>query len=526
MSPPDSEKARLQPGPSQNESTSSLSRPADTWVITAAGADRIRYWSAGGFSLGGATYRQLGLPDSLTGTVCTFATKTAAIAAYRAKFGSFPRDHRAAQLTAEQVAMLTPEVTERGAEDADAPVDNTNARGLLVAAAAAAAIKAGLNLVACGERDDQRTYNLLDARGKRRRRVHVALTLDEVFSVLERAEPAENVGAAEPITDVENTTVVEDAGAAPAGTVEPIAIIEVAPVSGVVIVDMDAAEAREVTDQIRAGLKQTWELIERAYLQRAWLALGHASWDDYCAAEFGTDRLQIPRHERPQVVSMLRQAGLSIRAIAAATGDSVGTVHRAIEAAADGEVFKNGTPAPGVTGTDGKTYAVKKPEPKPAAEPKPVPGTAAPIEEPEPADDVAGEDVLDEPEPADFVDDDKLDVEPEPADDVEPRPDGEDSAGDDEPDDEPLMKTWKFTYRWDGTAEMVVEFVVDDDDDSKVEFYESRPNRRGGAWAASFEDRAVPASVAADLACQLKAAMPAIRALGVALERRGREGDQ
>ena len=132
--------------------------------------------------------------------------------------------------------------------------------------------------------------------------------------------------------------------------------------------DMDPLEARAITDQIRAGLEQVWELVERAYLQRAWLALGHASWDDYCAAEFDTDRLQIPRRERPQVVAMLRQAGLSIRAIAAATDLSVGTVHRAIEAAApESAPVPNGTPDRAeepiatVTGIDGKRHPAKRP---------------------------------------------------------------------------------------------------------------------------------------------------------------------
>ncbi|MBD8057221.1 hypothetical protein ICV35_26655 [Rhodococcus ruber] len=73
------------------------------------------------------------------------------------------------------------------------------------------------------------------------------------------------------------------------------------------------------------------------------------------------------------VVSSLRESGLSIRAIAAATGDSVGTIH------AELSVVQNRTPAPisrelgrvadatpdaepiPITGTDGKTY-----KPKPA----------------------------------------------------------------------------------------------------------------------------------------------------------------
>ncbi len=83
---------------------------ANIWVIADARDPdgHLRYWSAGGLSLGGATYRWLGLPDRVTGTVCTFPSKVAATTAYRAKFGSLPRGHKAVQLTAEQVALLSP----------------------------------------------------------------------------------------------------------------------------------------------------------------------------------------------------------------------------------------------------------------------------------------------------------------------------------------------------------------------------------------------------------------------------------
>ncbi len=88
--------------------------------------------------------------------------------------------------------------------------------------AAAAAIKAGLNLVACGQRDGQCTYNLVDSRGKRKRRVHVGLTLDEVLGVLEPAadgkDGAQAAGTAEPVTtdvvDQVDATIVEEESAA------------------------------------------------------------------------------------------------------------------------------------------------------------------------------------------------------------------------------------------------------------------------------------------------------------------------
>lgn len=92
-------------------------------------------------------------------------------------------------------------------------------------------------------------------------------------------------------------------------------------------VDLDAAQARVITDRIKVAVEGTWQLIQEAYVSRAWAALGYGSWDDYCTREFGTSRLRLPREERQEVVASLREIGMSVRAIAAATGNSVGTVH-------------------------------------------------------------------------------------------------------------------------------------------------------------------------------------------------------
>ena len=149
--------------------------------------------------------------------------------------------------------------------------------------------------------------------------------------------------------------------------------------SNVHVVDTDTGEAiepctperaRDLTDKIRTSIGVAWELVKEAYTTRAWAALGYESWDHYTAEEFGTNRLRLPREERREVVGSLREAGLSVRAIAAATGDSVGTVHDSLKAG-----VQNRTPEPDdepapepapVTGTDGKTYS-----PKPAAPAKP-----------------------------------------------------------------------------------------------------------------------------------------------------------
>lgn len=164
------------------------------------------------------------------------------------------------------------------------------------------------------------------------------------------------------------------------------------------LIRMDAAQARAITDRIKVGVEAVWDLIKTAYTERAWDALGYASWDDYTTREFGTSRLRLPREERAEVVASLREAGLSIRAIASATGNSFGTIQATLTS---GDQFRSPvadptpaalidtdeceaddgddgladeidhepepepepvapTPAPTVTGLDGKTYAPKK----------------------------------------------------------------------------------------------------------------------------------------------------------------------
>lgn len=113
---------------------------------------------------------------------------------------------------------------------------------------------------------------------------------------------------------------------------------------------ISAQDARNLTDKIKAGTAALWELIKEAYVSRAWASLGYSSWDDYCTQEFGTSRIRLPREERREVVSSMREIGMSTRAIASATGTPRRTVRRAMS-----EVGHYGPPAP-VTGTDGKTY--------------------------------------------------------------------------------------------------------------------------------------------------------------------------
>lgn len=146
---------------------------------------------------------------------------------------------------------------------------------------------------------------------------------------------------------------------------------------------MNAAEARAITDRIKTGVEAVWELIKQAYSERAWDALGYHSWDDYCTREFGSSRLRLPREERAEVVSSLREQGLSIRAIASATGIDTKTVQKDLAtrvgnshtladdegAAADAQaelLIADQQPKPIPTiviGTDGKTYPAPTPKP-------------------------------------------------------------------------------------------------------------------------------------------------------------------
>lgn len=148
--------------------------------------------------------------------------------------------------------------------------------------------------------------------------------------------------------------------------------------TGEVLDVMPADHARRLTEQIRTAVDATWELVRQAYEGRAWVSLGYSSWDDYCTREFGSSRLRLPREERQEVVASLRESGLSIRAIAAATGTAPNTVQSDLRR----QVSQSDTPAPAqaddepttftvdpepasIVGTDGKQYPARTAEPNP-----------------------------------------------------------------------------------------------------------------------------------------------------------------
>jgi hypothetical protein len=192
-----------------------------------------------------------------------------------------------------------------------------------------------------------------------------------------------------------------------------------APVDGALM--MSNADARALTDEIKAAVENLWHLVVRAYTERAWEVLGYDTWDLYCIGEFSGCRLRLPREERVEAVQSLRHAGLSIRAIASATGIDKNTVQsdlgkvseihtpdaepldviapggvtdstpgqtdRVAEALAKAKAKLSDNPTPDnepetITGTDGKQYAKRKPKadkgiPKPPT-PQPEPEAARP----------------------------------------------------------------------------------------------------------------------------------------------------
>lgn len=138
---------------------------------------------------------------------------------------------------------------------------------------------------------------------------------------------------------------------------------------------LDATSARDLTDATKKILGAAWENVEILYLGRAWVPLGYASWDEYCAQEF-TDRLQLPREDRQEMVRSLREAGLSTHAIGSVVGVNQSTVVRDLARSTAGDAIASPanplptqpTSTPKIIGQDGKTYSLQA-QPTPAYKP-------------------------------------------------------------------------------------------------------------------------------------------------------------
>ena len=119
--------------------------------------------------------------------------------------------------------------------------------------------------------------------------------------------------------------------------------------------ELTRQEARELTDRIRVGLDTVWNDVAEAYTRVAHKALGYDSWDDYCATEFGSNRIKLPKEDRPEQIRSMFEQGVSIKAIVTATGVARNTVRNDLR---QGGQFD---PPAKQLGQDGKTYT--RPEP-------------------------------------------------------------------------------------------------------------------------------------------------------------------
>ena len=134
-------------------------------------------------------------------------------------------------------------------------------------------------------------------------------------------------------------------------------------------VDLNATDARVITDKIRGSMGDLMELIGRAWIGRVWLALGYQSWADYIKGEFDRAPLHLPRDERRAVAALLRGQGMSTRAIGAAAGVDQKTVVNDLATEENSSVV----PPDKIIGLDNKERPAHPPKPKPKPDvPKPA----------------------------------------------------------------------------------------------------------------------------------------------------------
>ncbi|MCT1544873.1 hypothetical protein [Kocuria rhizophila] len=120
-----------------------------------------------------------------------------------------------------------------------------------------------------------------------------------------------------------------------------------------------------LTKQIRTGLNHAQELIVLAWQGRAWESMSYRTWDEYVAGEFSDLSLRPPLETRSETLSSMRGAGMSIRAISAATTLSPATISRALKESR-GDDPEDGPHE--VVGLDGKAYRPTPPRKAAAAD--------------------------------------------------------------------------------------------------------------------------------------------------------------
>ena len=95
--------------------------------------------------------------------------------------------------------------------------------------------------------------------------------------------------------------------------------------------DFTPAQAKKLTEKISKNAETQAEDIIKAYTGRIWLTKGYEykSWDEYVDKEHDGIAIPLPREKKKEALQSLAAAGLSSRAIAAATGVSHTTAQRA-----------------------------------------------------------------------------------------------------------------------------------------------------------------------------------------------------
>ncbi|MDY6871289.1 MAG: hypothetical protein SV966_12505 [Actinomycetota bacterium] len=147
------------------------------------------------------------------------------------------------------------------------------------------------------------------------------------------------------------------------------------PVSGevVVVLDRPAAEKldgriRRLVGQVDGQLGQVSRLLDDARRGQIHQTLGFTSWPAYVADVLG-GTLQLSGDARQAMVELMSSEGMSLRAIATATGVSKDTVSRDLAQVSHDETpaalpHPSATPAT-VTGLDGKAHPRHRPAPTP-----------------------------------------------------------------------------------------------------------------------------------------------------------------
>lgn len=105
---------------------------------------------------------------------------------------------------------------------------------------------------------------------------------------------------------------------------------------------LTAEGARRLTARIRDALSLADDLLAQALAGQAWSALGHDSFEAYCAAELPELRhIKLRAESRRARAKALLDVGATEREIAAATGASTGTAHNDVLALTGRAVLKN-----------------------------------------------------------------------------------------------------------------------------------------------------------------------------------------